>query len=161
MDERSQQIISNLTGQVKNKFKDQNAYLQNLSQLMQQYESVALDLLQLKQKYVEIVKQYSMSADFRPSTATFPGVVPAASTYPLDKMQADSKQLQEMGEVLNDLEKQKQLVYTQIRQVLGATVSATTSVSSTIDQVSIFLSQIIDDTGLGVYGSSTLKNIVS
>jgi archaellum component FlaC len=160
MDQRSQTIISNLTETIRGKFQDQNAYLQTLSQLMQQYEGVALDLLQLKQKYVDIVKQYSMNNDFHPSPATFPGVAPSTPTFPIDKMQGDSKQLQEMGEVINDLESQKLLIYGQVRQVLEVIITATTTVSNTIDQVSMFLSQVIDDTGNGLYGSSTLKSMI-
>jgi hypothetical protein len=158
MDQRSQQIISNLSGTIQSKFRDQNAYLQNLSQLMQQYESAGIDLIQMKQKYVEIVQQYSTSSnDFHPTPSSFPGLAPAAPTYPVDKMQADSKQLSEMGEVINDLEGQKQLIYNQIRQTLQAIVVTTTSASNTIDQVSLFLSQMIEDNG--IYGSPTLKNL--
>ena len=161
MDQRSQQIVSNLTETIRGKFQDQNSYLQTLSQLMQQYEGVGVDLIQMKQKYVEVVKQYSMNNDFHPAPAAFPGVAPAVPTFPIDKMQADSKQLQEMGEVINDLENQKQLIYGQIRQVLSAIVSTTTTASTTIDQLSLFLSQMIDDVSLGgTYGSSTLKSIV-
>ena len=161
MDQRSQQIVSNLTQSIKDKFQDQNAYLQTLTQLMQQYESAGFDLIQLKQKYVEIVKQYSMNNDFHPAPASFPGIAPATPTFPIDRMQADSKQLQEMGEVINDLEGQKQLVYGQIRQVLEAIVSSTVTASNSIDQVSMFLSQMIEDVSLnGTYGSPTLKSLV-
>jgi len=161
MESRSQQIISNLTEDIRKKFQDQNAYLQSLSQLMQQYESVSRDLIQLKIQYVEIVKQYSMNNDFRPVLGTFPGIVQSTPTFSTEKMQADSKQLQEMGGVINDLEGQKQLIYNQIRQTLEAIVTTTTSTSSTIDQISVFLSQMIDDVSLnGIYGSPTLKNLV-
>ena len=161
MDQRSQQIVSNLTETIRGKFQDQNSYLQTLSQLMQQYEGAGMDLIQMKQKYVEIVKQYSSNNDFHPAPASFPGIAPATPTFPIDKMQADSKQLQEMGAVINDLENQKQLIYGQIRQVLEAIVTATTTASSTIDQVSMFLSQMIDDVSLdGTYGSPSLKSMV-
>lgn len=161
MEARSQQIISSLTTDIKSKFQDQNAYLQTLSQLMQQYEGVSMDLIQMKMKYVEIVRQYSDSHDFRPTLSTFPGVAPNTPTYPLDKMQADSKQLAEMGNVINDLENQKQLIYNQVRKTLEAIVVTTTSASNTVDQISVFLSQMIDDSSLnGLYGSPTLKNLV-
>ena len=160
MDQRSQQIISNLTQNIRGKFQDQNAYLQTLTQLMQQYEGVGLDLIQLKQKYAEIIRQYSAGNDFHPAPRTFPGIAPATPTYPLDKMQGDSKQVTEMGEVINDLEGQKTLIYGQVRQVLEAIVTSTIAASNTIDQVSMFLSQMIDDTGGGLYGSPTLKSIV-
>lgn len=159
MDQRSQQIISNLTQDIKTKFQDQNAYVQTLSQLMQQYEGVGLDLIQMKQKYVEIVKQYSANNDFHPSPMTFPGITPTAPTFSPDKMQTDSKQLQEMGEVINDLEGQKQLIYNQIRRTLEGIVTLTSGASNTIDQISMFLSQQIDDVGGGIYGSSTLKSL--
>jgi len=161
MEGRSQQIISNLTEDVRGKFQDQNAYLQSLTQLMQQYESVGFDLIQMKMQYVEIVKQYSMNNDFHPTPGTFPGLVQSTPSFSPEKMQADSKQLQEMGEVINDLEGQKQLIYSQIRQTLEAIVVTATSASSTIDQISMFLSQMIDDVSLnGTYGSPTLKNLV-
>jgi RNase adaptor protein for sRNA GlmZ degradation len=161
MEARSQQIVTNLTQDVRGKFQDQNSYLQTLSQLMQQYESIGFDLIQLKMKYVEIVKQYSMNNDFHPTPNTFPGLIQAVPTFSPDKMQADSKQLQEMGEVINDLESQKQLVYNQIRQILEAIVVTTTSASTTIDQISIFLSQMINDVSLdGTYGSPTLKSLI-
>lgn len=160
MDQRSQQIINNLTQDIRGKFQGQNAYLQTLTQLMQQYEGVGLDLIQLKQKYVEIVKQYSANNDFHPAPHTFPGVVPTTPTFPIGKMQGDSKQLSEMGEVINDLEGQKQLIYGQVRQVLEAIISSTIAASNSIDQISMFLSQMIDDTGGGLYGSANLKSIV-
>ena len=160
MDQRSQAIVNNLTQTIRGKFREQNSYLQTLTQLMQQYEGVGLDLLQLKQKYVEIVKQYSANTQFHPHPHTFPGVVPTAPTFPAEKMQGDSKQLAEMGEIINDLEGQKTLIYGQVRQVLEAIISSTVTASNTIDQISLFLSQMIDDVGGGIYGSASLKSIV-
>ncbi len=160
MDQRAQQLINNLTQDIQSKFQDQSAYLQTLTQLMQQYQSVGLDLIQLKQKYAEIVKQYSMNNSFRPTPNTFPGVAPTTPTYSTEKMQMDSKQLAEMGELINDLENQKQLVYNQVRKVLEAIVVITTSAATTIDQVSVYLSQMIDNIGRGVYGSPTLRTSV-
>lgn len=161
MDKRVQNVITNLTNDVRNKFQDQNAYLQTLTQLLQEYESVGLDLIQLKIKYTEVVKQYSTDNNYTPSLKTFPGVVQTTPSYSPEKMQADSKQLLEMGKVINDLENQKELIYSQIRQTLEAIVVLTTSSSSIIDQVSLFLSQTIEDVSLnGTYGSPTLKSLV-
>lgn len=159
MDQRAQQIVNNLSETVRKKFQDQKNQLQVLSQLTEQYESVSADLIQLKQKYISIINQYSSNDVRRVPSSSFPGIA-ASPTYSMDKMQADSKQVQEMGSVLNNLESQKQLIYNQIRQTLEAVAATTITASNTVDQISIFLSQMIDDSSNGIYGSSTLKNIL-
>jgi hypothetical protein len=160
MPNRTQQIIASLSQQMQERFQKANTDLPNLTALIGEYQSIVQDLISTKNKYVEIVKKYT-DRDFRPTPATFPGIVPSAPKYTNEAMKTDSKELIELGGTINELENQKELVRNQIRQLINSITTAFTSAAGDADQIDMFLSNVIQDNSLnGIYGSPNLNSLV-
>ena len=152
-------IVQQLGEEVSSKYSESVKALQTLLHFLEQYKAIVDDLTQAKSQYADIVARYSDNTP-RSTTATFPGVAIPTPNYSASEMQMDSYQLTELGEMISEMEDQKEIIQTQMRKLLGDTNTSIATMTDTASQILVFLGQTIDDVSMnGVYGSATLNSV--
>jgi len=160
--QRTADIIKQLSVDMQHKYTDGVSYIQTLTGMYQHYKTIADDLIKTKTRYVELVEKYSGVNSKLTTPATLPGIVSSRSLYDTQAMRADSQEIQELGDVVVELENQKDLVYSQIRKLLEAVITATSNLVDTTNQINSFLTnQITNANPTGVYGNHKIQNMVN
>lgn len=156
------ELITELSKDMNQSFSNANQNIEFLKNLLAAYEGAVQDLIKVKQEYVTIVTKYSDSIVSRPSSQLLTGISTPLPRYPAQEMKADSIQLQKMGELVAELEDQKTLLNSQLRQLLSGVTQNISNAATTVEQINVFLDQNIrDSSNDGVYGSTSMLGALS
>jgi hypothetical protein len=156
--ERTTAIIADRTQDINNKYNAGMAFIQTLTTMFQQYKSIVDDLLTAKQRYVELVLKYTSAQPQYSTPSSLPGLVSSSPISMLPDMQADSAEIRQLAALLNELEDQRALVYTQLRKSLEQIIGITSDVVDTASKIDMLLNNMIDKSnGSGVYGDSRVN----
>lgn len=158
-DERtSQEIINSLEQEMRNKLSTLPKDLETLKEWVVKYEGIVNDLLSAKAQYLIIVKKYSDELKPQVNPVLFTGLITPTPMYSSSEMKMDSAQLIDLGEVVEDLEKQKAMAYSQIRYLVNDAVKSITRATTAADEIDTFYSEAVQLSGGGVYGSTSMLN---
>lgn len=158
--DRGQMIIRQMSEDTAAKYAETKKALEGYLAFLQQYKSVVDDLIEAKAKYADIVSRYSRETQQTYSVSTFPGVAAPTPTYSNAEMQMDSNELSELGDLISEMEDQRELIQSQMHNLLQTINGSSAAMTDTASQVLVFLSQAIDNESRdGLYGSPTLNTV--
>lgn len=162
MSEQSKQIIDQLSSDIFKNLQTAKENFQNLVNFIVSYEEILKDLISTKKQYVEIIKKYTSEIQTGVNPTLFTGLVAATPQYSASEMKLDSQTLEEMGKLVEELESQKDIAYSQIQQLAQAGTRSLASATSTSGQMEMFLNQDIQDSsGNNTYGSAKMLQLIS
>lgn len=161
-EQNNTQIVGELSSDIFKNLKAAHSNFTTLLSLISSYSEILKDLISTKKQYVEIIKKYADNLDSTVNPSFFTGVVAAAPKYSSSEMKLDSQALEQMGHVVEELEHQKQMVYSQIQQIVQAGTRSLADATSTSSQMEMFLNQAIQASSgpNNTYGSASMLHNV-
>ena len=157
--ERSKSFIDQNIAKTEMASKETSSILANLQKVYAEYSSVLSDLLQAKSKYISIVEKYLDNNNTSSVSNHFPGLLQTAAQFSQTEMEVDSKDMEQMANLVKELEFQKDSLEDQLERTFKASVYNIHQIEALSLQSSNYLDDLISEIG-DIYGNSSMQQLV-
>lgn len=138
---QNQKIINNLTQTITRTIAEAEEELAYLKASLMDYKEALVDSVNLHNEQADLLAKYSRS-QVAPNSYNLPSVFSSSmAAYDMDALRADNARVQELGEAVEESDKQKEIYYKMIMRNAGDFYRNIKKVSKTTLEIEQYLAQ--------------------